>query len=75
MTTRALIPTRLIADAADESSRRALCRIQFRIKGVRVEVTDRRLKPGVVRCQVEIDLAESATVIARSVSANPVEAI
>ena len=75
VTTRALIPTRLISDAAHESNRRALGRIQPQVSDIRVTVTDRRLKPGLACCQVEIDVAEGTAVIARSVNANPVDAV
>ncbi len=75
VTTRALIPTRLIAEAAEESSRRALGRIRPQVTDIRVTVTDRRLKPGVACCQVEIDIADGTAVMARSVNANPVEAV
>ena len=73
--TRALIPTRLIAEAAQESIRHTLGRFQSRVEGVRVRVTDRRLKPGEAGCQVEIDLADGTAVVARSVNANPVKAV
>ena len=75
VTTRALIPTRLVAEAARESSRRALGRIQAhaRTSGSRSRTGGSR--PGVVCCQVEIDVAEGTAVIARSVNANPVEAV
>ena len=73
--TRALIPTRLITEAAEESSRRALGRIRPQVTDIRVSVTDRRLKPGVACCQVEIDIADGTAVMARSVRANPVEAV
>jgi len=75
VTTRALIPTRLVEDAAYDSSRRALGRLRKHANGIRVSVTDRRLRPGVVSCQVEIDVAESTAVMTRSVNANPVEAV
>ena len=75
VTTRALIPTRLIAEAAEASSRRALGRLQPHVRDIRVTVTDRRLKPGAACCQVEIDVADGTAVMARSVNANPVEAV
>ena len=73
--TRAMIPSRLIDEAAHESSRRALGRMQTHVHDIQVTVTDRRLDPGVVRCEVEIDLAQGTSVIACSVSASPVEAV
>ena len=73
--TRALIPTRLIAEAAQESIRLTLGRFQARVEGVRVRVTDRRLKPGSASCQVEIDLADGTAVVARSADASPVKAV
>ncbi len=75
VTTRALIPTRLVEDAAQESSHRALGRLRKHVSDLRVSVTDRRLTPGVVSCQVEIDVADGTAVMARSVNANPVEAV
>ena len=75
VTTRALIPTRLVENAAHESSHRALGRLNKHVKDMRVIVTDRRLKPGVACCQVEFDLADGTAVMARSVSSNPVQAV
>ncbi len=75
VTTRALIPTRLVEEAAHESSHRALGRLRKHVSDIRVSVTDRRLRPGMVSCQVEVDVAESTAVMARSVNANPVEAV
>ena len=75
VTTRALIPTRLIAEAAQDNSRRLFGRIQPHIKEVRISITDRRLKPGTACCQVEIDLADGTAVVTRSVDSNPVEAV
>ena len=72
---RELIPTHLVAEAARESSRRALGQIRPHVKDVRVTVTDRRLKLGMACCQVEIDLAGGGAVAARSVNTNPVEAV
>ena len=72
---RALIPTRLIAEAAEEASRRELGRIRPQLTDIRVTVTDRRLKPGVVCCQVEVDIADGTAVMARSVNGNPVEVV
>ena len=73
--TRALIPTRLIADAAHESSRRALGRLRKHVNNIRVTVTDRRIRPGTVCCEVEVHLARGTAIVVRSVSANPVEAV
>ena len=75
VTTRALVPTRLVEDAAHESSHRALGRFRKHVSDIRVSVTDRRLRPGVVSCQVEIDVAGGTAVMARSVNTNPVEAV
>lgn len=75
VTARALVPTRMIAEAAQESSRRALGRMQTHVEDIRVTVTDRQLKTGMVCCEVDIDLARGAAVIGRSVDANPVEAV
>ncbi len=72
---RELIPTHLVAEAARESSRRALGHIRPHVKAVRVTITDRRLKLGMACCQVEIDLAGGGAVAARSVNTNPVEAV
>lgn len=51
--TRALLPTRLIAEAARESSRSALGRIEIPVTDTPVTVTDRRLKPGVACCRLK----------------------
>lgn len=75
ITTRAMIPSRLVPDAAHHSSRQAFGRLQTLVKDIRVTVTDRRAKPGAVCCRVEIDLAEGTAVIVRSESANPVDAL
>ncbi len=73
--TRAMIPSRLIEEAVYESSRCALGRMQLHVHDIQATVTDRRLNPGAIRCEVEIYLAKGTSVIARSVSANPVEAV
>ncbi len=75
VTTRALVPTRLVEDSAHESSQRALGRLRKHASDIRVSVTDKRLRPGVVSCQVEIRLADGTAIMARSVNANPVEAV
>lgn len=75
VTTRAMIPSRLVSDAAHHSSRRAFGRLQTLVKDIRLTVTDRRAKPGEVCCQLEIDLAEGTAVIVQSESASPVDAL
>jgi len=75
VTTRALVPTRLVEDSANESRHRALGRLRKHVSDIRVSVTDKRLRPGVVSCQVEIRLADGIAIMARSVNANPVEAV
>ncbi len=75
VTTRALIPTRLVENAAQESSNRSLGRLRKHVSDIRVSVTDRRLRSGGVSCQVEIDVCDGTAVMARSVNSNPVEAV
>ena len=73
--THALIPRRLIVDAANTSRSRALGRLRERVKDIRVTVTDRRLRSGTTCCQVEVDLTDGLSVIARSTNTDPVEVV
>lgn len=75
LSTRALIPSHLIADVAQECSRRALGRLLARVRNIRVSLTDRRLERGSTCCQVELDLARGTAVVVRSSSRDPVEAV
>lgn len=73
--TQALIPRRVIADAARESSSRAFGRLRKLLKDIRVTVTDRRARPHATCCQVEIDVHDGPSIVARSNSADPVVAV
>ena len=73
--THALIPRRLILDAAHHSQSQAFGRFGKSVKDVRVTVTDRPRKPGATSCQVEIDLSGGLSVVARSTSTDPVEVV
>ena len=75
ISTHALIPRRLIVDAANNSSHRALGRLRERVKDIRVTVTDRRLRTGTTCCQVEVDLADGLSVVARSTDSDPVQVV
>ena len=73
--THALIPRRLIVDAANISSSRAFGRLRGRVKDIRVTVTDRSLRSGTTCCQVEVEMVDGLSVVARSTNTDPVAVV
>ena len=71
----ALIPRRLVVEAAHNKSTRVFGRLKAYVKEVQVTVSERPLKAGATCCQVEIDSPDGVSVVVRTTSTDPIDAV